>query len=74
MKVVISDLVAALFPISVLMAVIVYGVVQAKNGDLARVTVSEAGVVIKPRGVFTFLFLSFRCFGTGTVPRRPVGA
>ena len=40
------------------MAVIVYGVVQAKNGDLARVTVSEAEVVIKPRGVF--IFLSFR--------------
>ncbi|MEV6865661.1 hypothetical protein AB0M44_32265 [Streptosporangium subroseum] len=52
------DLFSALLLISLLLGLIMYGVIQAKNGDLAEVAVSDAEVVIMPRGVFRFL--SFR--------------
>lgn len=58
MNVVLLDLFSALLLISLLLGLIMYGVIQAKNGDLAEVAVSDAEVVIMPRGVFRFL--SFR--------------
>ncbi|WP_405140975.1 hypothetical protein OG589_28965 [Sphaerisporangium sp. NBC_01403] len=53
-----SDPLQVLFPLVVLLAVVLYGVLLARNGDLAAVVVSEGEVLIKPRGVFKVL--SFR--------------
>ena len=48
------------FPLLALLALVLYGVHLAKNGDLTDVTVSEKGVVIKPRGVFKILSFRWR--------------
>ncbi|GGP79215.1 hypothetical protein [Streptosporangium pseudovulgare] len=53
-----ADLLTALFPIVVLLALILYGVLHARDGDLADVTVSGREILIRPRGIFKVL--SFR--------------
>ncbi|MFF5212734.1 hypothetical protein [Streptosporangium sp. NPDC000396] len=52
------DMFSGLLPISVVLAVILYGATLARNANLADVAVSDGEVLIKPRGVFRFL--SFR--------------
>ncbi|MEU6738563.1 hypothetical protein [Streptosporangium sandarakinum] len=53
-----ADLLTALFPLVALLALILYGVLHARSGDLADVVVSEKEILVRPRGVFKVL--SFR--------------